>query len=362
LTTELLSELVEVHDRDGNAVTVLTALLDDATGYGRILRAEDGTVTGIREHKDASDEERAIREVNSGIYAFDAEILRSALKEVTTDNAQGEMYLTDVLGIARTDGKRVGAHQTADAWQTEGVNDRAQLAALRRELNRRITRAWMLDGVTNVDPDTTWIDVQVTLGRDAIVQPGVQLLGNTEISETAEVGPDSTLRDTWVGAGAQVVRTHADRARIGAGATVGPFTYLRPGTELGERAKAGAYVEIKASVVGAGSKVPHLSYVGDAEIGTGVNIGAASVVVNYDGVAKHRTVVGDQVFIGCDTMLVAPVTVGDGAHTAAGSVITDDVPPGAMAVARARQRNVEGWVERRRAGTPAADAAARARA
>ncbi|MGH8827952.1 MAG: bifunctional UDP-N-acetylglucosamine diphosphorylase/glucosamine-1-phosphate N-acetyltransferase GlmU, partial [Jiangellaceae bacterium] len=284
-------------------------------------------------------------------------VLRAGLSRLTTDNAQGELYLTDVLGIARTDGKRVGAHQTDDAWQTEGVNDRAQLAALRRALNRRITRAWMLDGVTIVDPDTTWIDVQVTLGRDAIVQPGVQLLGNTEIGETAEIGPDSTLRDTWVGAGAQVVRTHADRARIGAGATVGPFTYLRPGTELGERAKAGAYVEIKASVVGEGSKVPHLSYVGDAEIGAGANIGAATIFVNYDGVAKHRTVVGDQARVGSDTMLVAPVTVGAGAYTAAGSVITEDVPAGAMAVARGRQRNVEGWVARKRPGSAAAEAA-----
>ncbi|HXU98141.1 MAG TPA: bifunctional UDP-N-acetylglucosamine diphosphorylase/glucosamine-1-phosphate N-acetyltransferase GlmU, partial [Jiangellaceae bacterium] len=314
------------------------------------------------EHKDATPYVLDIREINSGIYAFDAAVLSNCLSRLSTDNAQGELYLTDVLGMARTDGRRVGAHATNDSWQTEGVNDRVQLAALHRELNRRVLERWMRAGVTVIDPTATWVDVTVELGRDVVLRPGVQLHGSTTVDDGAEIGPDSTLVDCIVGAGASVVRTHARGAEIGPECAVGPFTYLRPGARLARRAKAGAFVEIKASTLGEGSKVPHLSYVGDAEIGARSNIGAATVIVNYDGVAKHRTVIGEHVRIGSDTMLVAPVTIGDGAYTAAGSVITTDVPPGAMAVARARQRNVEDWVARKRAGTPAADAAARAKA
>jgi len=361
LTAGTLRDLVDRHSADGNGVTVLTAELEDPAGYGRVLRDAGGGILGIVEQKDASATVQQIREINSGIYAFDARVLRDGLARLTTDNAQGELYLTDVVAIARTDGRGVGAHRTGDAWQTQGVNDRAQLAVLGRELNRRVLDGWMRAGVSVVDPATTWVDVTVQLGRDVVLRPGVQLHGSTRVDDGAEVGPDSTITDCSVGAGAHVVRTHAVEAEIGPECAVGPFTYLRPGARLARRAKAGAFVEIKASSVGEGSKVPHLSYVGDAEIGTGVNIGAATVVVNYDGVAKHRTIIGDHAFVGCDTMLVAPVTVGDGAHTAAGSVITDDVPPGAMAVARQRQRNVEGWVERKRAGTAAAKAAARAR-
>jgi bifunctional UDP-N-acetylglucosamine pyrophosphorylase / glucosamine-1-phosphate N-acetyltransferase len=360
LTGDTLRELVELHVADANAVTVLTAQVDRPAGYGRIIRDADGGIMGIVEEKDASDEVRRIREINSGIYAFDAGVLRDGLARLTADNAQGELYLTDLVSLARTDGRGVGVFRTDDAWQTEGVNDRVQLAAMRRELNRRVLDDWMRAGVTVVDPETTWVDVTVQLGRDVLLRPGVQLHGVTRIYDGAEVGPDSTLADCTVGAGASVVRTHATGAEIGPECTVGPFTYLRPGTRLARKAKAGAYVEIKASSVGEGSKVPHLSYVGDAEIGVGSNIGAATVVVNYDGQSKHRTVVGDHVRIGSDTMLVAPVTVGDGAYTAAGSVITQDVPPGAMAVARGRQRNVEGWVERKRPGSEAAAAAARA--
>jgi bifunctional UDP-N-acetylglucosamine pyrophosphorylase/glucosamine-1-phosphate N-acetyltransferase len=220
----------------------------------------------------------------------------------------------------------------------------------------------MREGVTVVDPSTVWVDVTVELGRDVVLRPGVQLHGATRVAGGADIGPDTTLTDTVVGERASVVRTHATSAEIGEEASVGPYTYLRPGARLGPRSKAGAHVEIKASTVGEGAKVPHLSYVGDAEIGAGANIGAATVVVNYDGVAKHRTVVGEHARVGSDTMLVAPVTIGDGAYTAAGSVITEDVPPGAMGVARGRQRNVEGWVERKRARTPAAEAARRAKA
>ncbi len=362
LTADTLRRLIDTHVADGNGVTVLTAVLADPQQYGRIVRGQDGSVKRIVEYKDASDAIRAIREINSGIYAFDSKVLRAGLSQLTTDNAQGEMYLTDVLGIARDAGARVGAMRSEDVWQTEGVNDRVQLAAMRRELNRRVLERWMRSGVTVVDPATAWVDVTVELGRDVTLLPGVQLHGDTTVADGAEIGPDTTLVDCHVGERATVVRTHAKGAEIGPEATVGPFTYLRPGTSLGPRSKAGAHVEIKASTVGEGAKVPHLSYVGDAEIGEGANIGAATVVVNYDGVEKHRTVVGNHARIGSDTMLVAPVTIGDGAYTAAGSVITEDVPPGAIGVARGRQRNIEGWVERKRAGTKAAEAARKAQA
>ena len=360
LTGDTLAELVARHEADGNAVTVLTAEVGDPTGYGRIVRAEDGSVSAIVEHRDASADQRAISEINSGIYAFDGQVLVDALAQLRPDNDQGELYLTDALALARAAGGRVAALVTDDVWQTEGVNDQVQLAAMRRELNRRVLEGWMRAGVTVVDPATTWVDVTVEIGADATLEPGTLLRGTTSVSADALVGPDTLLVDCVVGEGARVIRTHADSACIGAGAQVGPFTYLRPGTALGERSKAGAYVEIKNSEVGAGSKVPHLSYVGDATIGEGSNIGAATVFVNYDGVAKHATVVGDQVRIGSDSMLVAPVTIGDGAYTAAGSVITEDLPPGSLGVGRARQRTIPDWVLTRRAGTSSARAASAA--
>ena len=358
LTGELLADLVAAHTLAGSAVTVLTATVADPTGYGRVLRDVDGSVLGIVEHKDATEAERAVAEINSGIYAFDAKVLSEALSRIGTDNAQGEMYLTDVLTVARADGLPVAALATGDVWQVEGVNDRVQLAALGRELNRRTVEAWMRAGVTVVDPATTWLDADVRLEQDVTLLPGTQLHGRCQVATGASVGPDTTLTDCEVGPGASVVRSHGSGAVIGARATVGPFSYLRPGTRLGERGKIGAFVETKNAVIGTGSKVPHLSYVGDATIGEHTNIGAATVFVNYDGVKKHRTQVGDHVRVGSDSMLVAPLTIGDGAYTAAGSVITQDVPPGAMAVARGRQRNVEGWVARRRPGTPGAEAAA----
>jgi bifunctional UDP-N-acetylglucosamine pyrophosphorylase / glucosamine-1-phosphate N-acetyltransferase len=360
LSGALLAELTAAHEIAGAAVTVLTATVPDPTGYGRVLRDADGSVTAIVEHKDADDAQRAVREINSGIYAFDAKVLADALGRIGTDNAQGELYLTDVLAIARADGLPVAAFTTDDVWQVEGVNDRVQLAALGAELNRRTLEGWMRAGVTVVDPATTWVDADVRLEPDVTLLPGTQLHGDCRVAAGATIGPDTTLTDCEVGPGACVVRSHGGGAVIGAGATVGPFSYLRPGTRLGARGKIGAFVETKNAVIGDGSKVPHLSYVGDASIGTGSNIGAATVFVNYDGVAKHHTTVGDHVRVGSDTMLVGPVTVGDGAYTAAGSVITTDVPPGAMAVARGRQRNVDGWVARRRPGTASAQAAARA--
>ncbi|GAA3200812.1 bifunctional UDP-N-acetylglucosamine diphosphorylase/glucosamine-1-phosphate N-acetyltransferase GlmU [Actinocorallia longicatena] len=361
LRPETLQELVSAHRAEKNAVTLLTTDIPDPTGYGRILRDADGAVEGIVEHKDATDEQRAIHEMNVGLYVFDGSLLDAALKRLTTDNANGEEYLTDVVAILRGDGHRAGAYKAPDWTETQGVNDRVQLAQARRQLNDRILDGLMREGVTVVDPATTWVDVQVSVGQDAVLHPGTQLHGATVIGEGAEIGPDSTLTDTRVGEDAVVTRAVTIDAEIGAAASVGPYAYLRPGTRLARKAKAGTYVEIKNSVLGEGSKVPHLTYVGDADIGQGTNIGAACVFVNYDGVEKHRSTVGDHVKIGSDNMLVAPVTVGDGAYTAAGSVIIKDVPPGAMAVARGQQRNVEGWVERKRAGTPAAEAAKRAR-
>ncbi len=360
LSTDTLAALVRHHEENAATATVLTADLADPTGYGRIVRDTDGQVVAIVEQRDATEEQQRIREINSGIYAFDAEALRGYLSRLDSDNDQGEVYLTDVVQLVHADGLTVTTLGLDDTVQTEGVNDRVQLAALGRELNRRTIEGWMRAGVSVVDPATTWIDVGVTLEPDVTLLPGVHLSGSTSIAQGATVGPDTSLADTVVEAGATVLRTHATGARIGPRAQVGPFTYLRPGAVLAEGAKAGAFVEIKASTVGPGSKVPHLSYVGNATIGERSNIGAATVVVNYDGIAKHQTVVGDHVRIGSDTMLVAPVTVGDGAYTAAGSVITEDVPPGAMAVGRSRQRNIVGWVRRRRSGTAAAEAAARA--
>ncbi|WP_078600761.1 bifunctional UDP-N-acetylglucosamine diphosphorylase/glucosamine-1-phosphate N-acetyltransferase GlmU [Streptomyces violens] len=362
LTGETLRKLSETHAADGNAVTVLSAEVPDATGYGRIVRDEaTGAVTAIVEHKDASDAQRAIREINSGVFAFDARLLIEALGKVRTDNSQGEEYLTDVLGIVREAGHRVGAAVAADHREILGINNRVQLAEARRLLNDRLLEAAMLSGVTVVDPGSTWVDATVTFEPDAVVQPGTQLLGSTHVASFAEVGPQSRLADTVVGEGAVVSFTVADGAKVGPGASVGPYAYLRPGTELGPKAKAGTYVEMKNASIGEGTKVPHLSYVGDATIGEYTNIGAASVFVNYDGEAKHHTTVGSHCKTGSDNMFVAPVTIGDGAYTAAGSVITKDVPPGSLAVARGQQRNIEGWVARKRPGSAAAQAASAAR-
>jgi bifunctional UDP-N-acetylglucosamine pyrophosphorylase/glucosamine-1-phosphate N-acetyltransferase len=360
LTAATLADFTAVHRAEGNAVTVLTAQVPDPTGYGRIVRGSDGQVTAIVEQKDASEALRAVREVNSGVYAYDARLLAEALGKVTTDNAQGEEYLTDTLAILREAGHRVGAHVAADHHEIAGVNDRVQLAAARRALNDRLLRQAMLDGATIVDPATTWLDVTATLAPDAVVHPNTQLLGATSLGEGAEVGPNCTLTDTVVGEGARVRDAVAEQAEIGPQATVGPYAYLRPGARLGRAAKAGTYVEMKNASIGEGTKVPHLSYVGDATIGDHTNIGAATVFVNYDGEHKHHTVIGSYCKTGADNMFVAPRVIGDGVYTAAGSVITKDVPSGSLAVARGQQRNIEGWVARKRPGSAAAQAAERA--
>lgn len=357
LTAETLSDLVAFHEQRSGAVTVLSAEVARPHGYGRIVRDAGGNLERIVEEKDASDEEKQITEINSGIYAFDATVLRESLAQVSTDNAQAEKYLTDVIGIARAAGGAVAARTIEDFWQVEGANDRVQLAQLGKELNKRVIENWMRAGVTVVDPDTTWIDADAVLAADATILPGVQLYGACDIASGAVIGPDTTLTDTEVRAGAQVVRTHGQLAVIGENANVGPFAYLRPGTELGTEGKIGTFVETKNAKIGTGSKVPHLSYVGDATIGEYTNIGAASVFVNYDGINKHHTTIGSYCRTGSDTMFVAPVTVGDGAYSGASTVIRKDVPPGALAITVAPQRNVEDWVVKNRPGTPAAQAA-----
>lgn len=340
----------------GNAATVLTAHLADPTGYGRIVRDSNRGLDKIVEHKDATAEQLAITEVNSGVYAFDADLLRTALENLATDNSQGEQYLTDVLGILRSQGQSVTAVVTTEE-NILGVNDRRQLAAAGAVLRSRICDEWMLAGVTMVDPTTVWIDRTVELDAEVTILPNVTISGASKIRNGANIGPDCSLHDTVVDHCATVIRTTSIGAIIGEGANVGPYTYLRPGTVLGAGAKAGGFVEMKNANLGPNSKVPHLSYVGDATIGEGTNIGAATVFVNYDGQEKHHTQVGSYVRIGSDTMLVAPLVIGDGAYTAAGSVITEDVPAGSMAVGRARQRNIIDWVLRRRPGSDSAQAA-----
>jgi len=360
LSAQTLRGLLGAHVATGSAATVITATLADPSGYGRILRAADGSVDGIVEQKDATDAQGEIEEINSGLYAFDIAVLRAALTRVGTDNAQGEKYLTDVLGLVRAQGLRVSAHLVQDVWETEGVNDRVQLSRLGAELNRRIVERWMRAGVSVVDPSTTWIDVDVTLGRDVTIHQQTQIHGASTIGDDVVLGPDTTLTDVSIGRGATVVRTHGSLSVIGEGASVGPFSYLRPGTELGARGKIGTFVETKNAQIGAGSKVPHLTYVGDATIGEHSNIGASSVFVNYDGVNKMHTTIGSHCRTGSDNMFVAPVSVGDGAYTGAGTVVRKDVPPGALAINVSPQRNLLGWVHKKRAGTASAEAAAAA--
>ena len=360
LDADTLADLIGAHHEKNASVTVLTTTVPDGGGYGRILRTQDGEVIAIVEETDATPQQRAIREINAGIYAFDSAALRAALSRLSSDNAQGEQYLTDVIAIVRAEGHVVHAKHIEDSALVAGVNDRMQLSDLARELNRRIVAAHQRAGVTVVDPATTWIDVDVTIGRDTEIAPGTQLLGATRIGRGCRVGPDTTLTDVHVGDGAAVVRTHGSDAVIGDGAEVGPFAYLRPGTRLGAEGKLGAFVETKNATIGTGTKVPHLTYVGDADIGDHSNIGASSVFVNYDGETKSRTTVGSHVRTGSDTMFVAPVTVGDGAYTGAGTVLRDDVPPGALAVSAGEQRVIEDWVLNNRPDSDSARAARQA--
>jgi len=359
LTGSSLAQLLEEHHAGGFTASVLTAEHPDPTGYGRIIRGDDDSLLRIVEERDADDIQRDILEVNSGVYAFDAVKLAGAIGKLKNDNSQGELYLTDVIEILRNEGGKIAAVLIDDFIEILGVNDRVQLAESAALLRDRINEDLMRAGVTIVDPLSTWVDSTATVASDVVLMPGTAISGTTTVATGAVIGPRTTLVDCTVGTGARVIESRATESIIGDGANVGPFTFLRPGTKLLPDSKVGAYVEMKNATLGEGSKVPHLSYVGDAVIGEGSNIGAATIFVNYDGVEKHYTVVGDHVRIGSDSMLVAPVTIGDGAYTAAGSVITEDVPPGAIGVGRAKQRNVIGWVLRKRPGTKSAEAAMR---
>jgi bifunctional UDP-N-acetylglucosamine pyrophosphorylase/glucosamine-1-phosphate N-acetyltransferase len=344
----LLRELAAAHQRSDAAATMVTMVLANPEGYGRVVRDADGAVERVVETKEpsgASAAELAINEVNTGVFAFSAAPLLEALGGVAP--VGGELYLPGVLPLLRAGGGVLATLPADDPALLAGVNDRAQLAAARVEAQRRIQERHMLAGVTIVEPQSTSIDVDVEIAPDTVIEPCTQLRGATRIGSGATVGPHTTVIDSLIGDGAQVIHSHLVSCELRAGVTVGPFAYLRPGTLLRERAKAGTFVEVKNSDIGAGTKVPHLSYIGDADIGEQTNIGAGSITANYDGYAKHRTTIGARVKGGVDTAYVAPVSVGDDAWTAAGSVVTGDVPPGALAIARARQHNVEGYSERR---------------
>ncbi|MCB0868202.1 MAG: bifunctional UDP-N-acetylglucosamine diphosphorylase/glucosamine-1-phosphate N-acetyltransferase GlmU [Solirubrobacterales bacterium] len=349
ISSDVITGLLASQDESGASATVMTAVLDDPGSYGRIVRGGDGTIRKIVEAKadgDATREELAIREINSGTYVFDGESLAWALGELSSDNAQGEYYLTDVIAVMRSRGELVTAHVSKDPAINLGVNNRSDLSVVEAEARQRILERHMLAGVTIVDPATTWIDAGVTIGQDSRIEPGTSLRGATELGESTVVGPHSTVIDSGIGDRSEVIHSYVNLCELGEGCSVGPFAYLRPGAKLADGARAGTFVEVKNSNVGAGSKIPHLSYVGDADIGDGSNLGAGTITANYDGREKHRTKIGSNVRIGVDTMLVAPVEVGDGAYTGAGAVIRESIPPGALSVSRNDQRNVDDYAGR----------------
>ncbi len=354
LGSDTIAELLAAHAASPAAATMLTIELARAGAYGRVVRAASGEVERVVEAKgggDASAEELAIREANAGTYVFDAGPLAAALAALSNDNAQGEYYLPDVFPALRAAGHTVAAHLAEDIAVTMGVNNRADLAEVEAEARRRILEAHMLAGVTVVDPGSTWVDAGVEIGADARIEPGTSLRGRTEVGSGAVVGPLSTLVDSAVGAGSRVVHSYLVECEVLDGCSVGPFAYLRPGAVLEAGAKAGTFVEIKNSRIGEGAKVPHLAYVGDADVGAASNLGAGTITANYDGFRKNRTVIGRDVRIGVDTMLIAPVEVGDAAYTGAGAVIKDDVPEGALAVSENAQRNIDGYAARKAART-----------
>ena len=357
LDADTLSSLIAAHRSGGAAATILSSFPADASGYGRIVRTPEGHLDRIVEHKDATEAEREIGEINAGIYLFGLSALRDQLASLTTDNAQGEKYLTDVIELLRRAGSEVDALPVSESWLVEGINDRAQLSEAAAKLNALLVRGWQLAGVTVQDPATTWIDLKAKLAEDVTLLPGTQILGATVIARGATVGPDTTLLDCEIGENARVNRTDATLSVIESDATVGPFAYLRPGTYLGASGKIGTFVETKNARIGSGTKLAHFNYVGDAEVGEKSNLGAGVITANYDGVNKHRTEIGSHVRVSTNTVFVAPVRMGDGAYTGAGTVVRKDVPPGALAITVAPQRNIEGWVATKRPGTDAARAA-----
>ena len=347
LSGDDLATLVEGHQESGALATVLSAVLDDPSGYGRIIRGPQGEIVKIVEEKDASAEEAATREVNSSIYCFDTHALFDALHGIAPENAQDEYYLTDVIGIMIGKGFPVRVVRARDPLSARGINTRVQLAEAERIFRDRVRERLMLSGVTLVDPPSTFVDASVVVGRDTIILPFTVLQGKTVIGESCTIGPFVRMADSAVSDGASVSNAVVLQSAIGPGATVGPYSFLRPGTVLEEKSKVGTFVEVKKSIIGKGSKVPHQTYLGDATVGEGVNVGAGTITCNYDGWQKHPTIIEDRVFIGSNSNLVAPVRIGKGAYVAAGSTITRDVPEGALGIARGLQKEIHGWVKRR---------------
>lgn len=347
VSKDTLSSLISYHDEHNLCCTILTADFDDPTGYGRIIRDGSGNVEKIVEHKDASEEERKVPEINSGMYCFSTQDLVDALKYVKNDNAQGEYYLTDVVGIMKSRGKAVGAFKTIDKADIMGINSRIQLAEAGEVMRRRKNSMLMAGGVTMIDPDSTYVDIDAEIGADTIVYPGSIIEGRTIIGSDCTIGPNTRLVNCRVHDSVDISNSVAFESEINSGAHIGPFAYIRPESVIGEGVKIGDFVEIKKSKVGNYTKIPHLTYVGDAEIGENVNLGCGTITVNYDGKIKHKTIIGDNVFVGCNSNLVAPVKVNNDSYIAAGSTITDEVPEGSLAIARERQTNKEGWVEKK---------------
>lgn len=343
IQSETLEQLMNYHLQTEASATILTTVLEDATGYGRIIRQSDGSVAKIVEHKDATNEEREICEINTGIFCFDNQKLFQALKRVNNNNVQGEYYLTDVIEILKNDGEIISAFITKDAEEGIGVNDRVQLSRVEQMMRRRINESHMRNGVTIIDPLSTYIESDVTIGADTIIHPGTILKGNTVIGEDCVIGPNADLHDTVIEDEVSIQYTVVSQSTIRKEASVGPFAYIRPGSDVGERVRVGDFVELKNARLGNGSKVSHLSYLGDAEIGDDVNIGCGTITVNYDGTKKHKTVIGSRSFVGCNANLIAPVVIGEGAYVAAGSTVTKDVPDQALAIAREKQTNKEGY-------------------
>lgn len=348
LTGSLLKKLCKEHEVSGAKATVLTAIMPDATGYGRIIRDKAGNVAKIVEHKDATEEERKVQEVNSGIYCFDKKALFDALTKVGCDNAQGEYYLPDVLEILKDQGEKIWATAADDYEETLGINSRVQLAGAEKILRRRKNVELMDNGVTLLDPDSTFVDADVVIGKDTVIYPFTWLEGKTIIGENCIIGPSSRFSDVKIGNNVTAQFTYAHECEVADDVTMGPYVHLRPDTKLSEKVKIGNFVEVKNSNIGVGSKLPHLSYIGDCDMGSGVNMGCGTITVNYDGKNKYRTNIGDNVFVGCNSNLVAPVSVSDGAYVAAGSTITKEVPEDNLAVGRARQKNIAGWPDKRK--------------
>lgn len=348
LTVELLKNFIAAHAASNCAATVMTADMPDPTGYGRVIHDEDGTFQRIVEDKDATLAERALHEINTGVYCCDVQKLFGALDKVNNDNAQGEYYLPDVLPILKDSGEKVCTFKADYAEETLGINTRVQLAAAGKALRMRKERELMESGVTIVDPNMTFIDVDVEIGQDTIIHPNTYLEGNTKIGANCEIGPDVRFENMNVGNNVKVQFSYCHDAIIADNVSIGPYVHIRPGTTINDRVKVGNFVEVKNSTIGEGTKLPHLQYIGDSDVGANVNIGCGTVTCNYDGKNKHRTQIGDNAFIGCNTNLVAPVTVGAGAYTAAGSTITKDVPQDNLAVARARQTNIADWNDKRK--------------